>query len=162
MNYILLVVGAVFLLNSAAVEAVSAKKRVQNIVNKEITRRGNSLRQPGPIGLAGPQGSVGVKGSKGSPGIELFAHVRADGTVVPEHSYGINQSHVTLPGNFRYCFTGLPYVNVAQVTVDAMDSMPGTTAKFSRKSGDPTCDIFVQIFNASGQLALGGFYMMLY
>jgi len=162
MKYLLMmVVSATLVLNSAVADAVSDKKRVQNITNKEITRRGNKLRQPGPAGPAGEVGPMGVKGSKGSPGIELFAHVLANGTVVPEDSYGITQANVTTPGNSRYCFTGLPYVNVAIVTADVFNSTPGSTTKFSRRN-NPECDIFVQIYNAAGQLTTGGFYMMLY
>ncbi len=163
MNNLLIALGVALAVASSPSDAALSKKAIRKIVNKEITKRAPALRVVGPIGPQGPigpAGPVGVKGSLGSPGIEMYAHVLENGTVVPEHSYGITQGHLELRGN-RYCFTGLPYVNVGQVTMDVFESTGNKTAKFSRRNATD-CEIFVQIFDGANRLTTGGFYLMLY
>lgn len=156
-----ILVSAALALASNPAMALS-KKGVKKIANQEITKRAAELRnQIGPEGPQGPQGPQGPVGSKGSPAIELYAHVLADGSVVPAHSFGITQANVVLEGANRYCFTGLPYVNVGQVTVDYFQTSNNQTAKFSRRA-DPECEIFVQIFDGNGRTTTGGFFLMLY
>lgn len=162
MNNLLIALGVALAVASSPSEAALSKKAIRKIVNKEITKRAPALRVAGPIGPQGPigpAGPVGIKGSLGSPGIEMYAHVLENGTVVPEHSYGIAQGHLELRGN-RYCFTGLPYANIGQVTMDVFESTGNKTAKYGRKN-DTDCAIFVQIFNGAN-MTTGGFYLMLY
>lgn len=141
------------------------KKVVRKIVRREIARQAPILRSlvgpEGPAGSAGPAGTVGPVGSKGSPAIELYAHVLANGTVVPEDSFGITQANVFRTGN-RYCVTGLPsYVNVGQVTVDFFQIFPTSSVSsfiptFGHRA-EPGCEIFVQMSSGTA-----GFYLMLY
>ncbi|MGH9961611.1 MAG: hypothetical protein ACREBC_31545, partial [Pyrinomonadaceae bacterium] len=144
---------ALALASSPAAAALS-KKIVRKIANQEITKRAPSLRGP-----TGPVGPVGPVGPAGQAAVQIYARILANGTVVPSRSVGITDDNVSLNGT-DYCFTGLPPVNGAQVTIDFFQTSSNETAAFGQQSV-PGCEGLVKIFDA-GSETVGGFFIILY
>lgn len=68
------------------------------------------------------------------------------------------------PSDPFYCFSGLGLVKGAQVTVDWVGAAAGDTAQFNVSGllGTNKCDVFVAIFDDTGDQTFGGFFLTLY
>lgn len=145
---------ALALASNLAGAAHITKKVVRKIANQEITKRAPELRGP-----PGPVGPVGPVGPAGPAAVQVYARILENGKVVPSRSVGITQDNVILNGT-DYCFTGLPPINGAQVTIDYFETSSNETAAFGHQPV-PGCEGLVKIFNA-GIETTGGFFIILY
>jgi len=147
---------ALALASSLAAAKPITKKVVRKVANQEITKRANAFR--GPVGPVGVVGDIGPVGPAGPAAIQVYARILKDGTVVPSRSVGVTQANIVMVGN-DYCFTGLPPINGAQVTVDYFETSGNETAAFGQVG--PGCEGVVKIFDGATQV-LGGFLIILY
>lgn len=151
---ILLGTALAFASSLAAAKPIT-KKVVRKIANQEITKRANAFR--GPVGPVGVVGDIGPVGPAGPAAIQVYARILEDGFVVPSRSVGITHANIVMVGN-DYCFTGLPPINGAQVTVD-FSAASANAAAFGQET--PGCEGVVKIFNGATQVR-GGFLIILY
>lgn len=95
----------------------------------------------------------------GPAAVQIFAHVLSDGFVVPSRSFGITKENVSRNGA-DYCFTDLPPISGAQVTVDFFErpAASDVVAAFGQSETTSGCKSFVKIL-LNGVPTSAGFFI---